>query len=258
MNSQIRKYSRDVFLRIFGSFARPAKGIYILNSHFASPQNPSFEKYCEFLFFLKKNCELIRIEDAVSLIDQRIVSKECSLSFTFDDGFEECYSIIAPALEEFKTNAAFFINGNFLNGDLKYREYFTNIVTESPGKLPMSWAQVVDLSERGHVIGSHTLDHINMNSKDYDQIDYQLKANKQLIEENTNRPCDYFAYPFGQLDHINEDTLHLAQKYHQVIFSAANYKKYYSFSGKVLNRRHIESWWPESHIHYFLSATRKY
>jgi Predicted xylanase/chitin deacetylase len=258
MKNLIRYYLRDIYLRIAGSFSNPTSGIYILNSHFVSPVEPCYEKYCEFLGFLRRNCDFIRIEDAVNIIKNKEISKDCLLSFTFDDGFEECHSIIAPALEEFKTNAAFFINANFINGDTEYKENFTNRILETPGKTPMNWKQIKDLQKRGHIIGSHTLDHVNMNSKNYELINLQLSENKRQIEYYTNHPCEFFAYPFGELKHINNDTLKLAEKYHKVIFSATNYKKYFSFNGRVLNRRHIESWWPQSYINYFLSAKRKY
>jgi peptidoglycan/xylan/chitin deacetylase (PgdA/CDA1 family) len=180
------------------------------------------------------------------------------VSFTYDDGFEECHSIIAPALEEFKINAAFFINGGFVNGDDNYKENFTRNIVKVEGKKSMSWLQIKFLHDRGHIIGSHTLDHVNMNSTNYKLIDFQLSKNKQLIEECTTHPCDFFAYPFGQFKHINNETLRLAEKYHKYIFSGIDCRNYYSFNRRVINRRHIESEWPRSYIKYFLSTTKTY
>ena len=200
----------------------------------------------------------MRIEDSVEQIKRKTFTTDCLVSLTYDDGFEECYSVIAPALEEFKTNAAFFVNGNFIGGNEKYKEDFTKNIVKSPGKLAMNWPQIIDLHNRGFIIGSHTLDHVNMNSRNYILIDKQLGENKRLIEVNTNHPCEYFAYPFGQFRYINNETLRMAEKYHKFIFSGTNYKKYFSFNGRVLNRRHMESWWPKSHIRYFLSAKMEY
>jgi len=258
MKNPVRYFFRDIYLRIFGSFANPLKGIYILNSHFVSPDNPSYEVYCEFLSFLSENCEMVKIEQAVELIQNRKIVNSCYLAFTYDDGFEECHSIIARALEEFGTNGAFFVNANFITGDEKYRDDFAALVLEAPGKPPMTKNQIQDLHKRGHIIGSHTLDHVNMNSHDYELIDWQLAENKRQIENWTGHLCEYFAYPCGPLNYINNETLKIAEKYHKVIFSAANNRKYHSFNGRVLNRRHIESWWPHSHINYFLSVKRRY
>jgi len=200
----------------------------------------------------------VRIEDSVEQIKRKITITDCLVSLTYDDGFEECYSIIAPALEEFKTNGAFFINGGFVNGDDNYKENFTRYTVKVMGKKPMTWQQIKQLHIRGHIIGSHTLDHLNMNSTNYKLIDFQIKKNKQLIEECTNKPCDYFAFPFGQFRHINNETLRLSEKYHKYIFSATDYRNYYSFNGRVINRRHLESEWPRPHIKYFLSSTLTY
>jgi peptidoglycan/xylan/chitin deacetylase (PgdA/CDA1 family) len=200
----------------------------------------------------------VRVEDAVNQIEQKRITKDCLVSFTYDDGFEECHSIIAPALEEFKINAAFFINGGFIGGNEKYKENFTENIVKVSGKKPLSWSNVKNLHQRGHIIGSHTLDHVNMNSTDYEYIDFQISKNKQLIEECISDICEYFAFPFGQFRHINNETLSQAEKYHKYIFSGTDYKNYYSFNNRVINRRHIESDWPRSHIKYFLSTKKSF
>lgn len=258
MSNLIRYYSRDIFLRIFGSFSRFTPGVFILNSHFVSRVYPDYEMFSEFLEFLKKHCEFVRIEESIVHIENKIDTADCLVSFTYDDGFKECHSIIAPALEEFNTNAAFFISGGFINGNDCYRENFSNNILKVKDKTPMSWSEIKDLNDRGHIIGSHTLNHINMNCSDYKLIDFQLRENKRLIESCTSCPCEYFAFPFGEFNHINNETLTLAEKYHKYIFSGTNYRNYYSFENRVFNRRHIESDWPKSHIKYFLSIKRKY
>lgn len=262
MNSikSIRHFSRNTYLSIFGSFKKPNKGVYILNSHNVSIYNRSKELFNEFLTFLNKYCELISIVDAVELIKHKQIGNNCQIAFTFDDGYKDCYEVFAPALESFKVNAAFFINGGFVNSipNLPEAVAFAENNLKSTFREPMSWDEIIELSNRGHIIGSHTLDHIDMNTNNLEVIDFQLRKNKELIEHYTNKPCEYFAIPFGQLKHINEKTLELAEKYHKYIFSGTDHKNYFSFNGRVLNRRHIEIFWPISHIRYFLSNKRKY
>ena len=45
---------------------------------------------------------------------------------------------------------------------------------------------------------------------------------------------------------------------HQYVFAQSVYKKYFSFDGKVINRRHFEPFWPISHMYYFLGCNKKY
>jgi len=258
VNNILKPFFREIFLKTAGSFSKPARGIHILNSHFATRFEPNYEVFCEFLQYLHIHCEFIKIEDSIDMIKHNQNTKDSLVSFTFDDGFEECYSIIAPALEEFNTNAAFFINGNFIDGNSEYILNFTNNIIKTPGKLPMNFVQIKDLHRRGHIIGSHTLDHVNMNSHNLELIEFQIVENKRLIENWTNYSCEFFAFPYGQFKHINNDSLGLVEKYHKYIFSATNYKKYYSFNGRVINRRHMESEWPKPYINYFLSKTKEY
>lgn len=254
----IRNFFRYLFLTVAGSISKPKAGIHIISSHFVSRTEPNYELFCDFLKFLKSFGDLVRFEETVDLITRKISPTNCLLSLTFDDGFEELFSIIAPALEEFNTNGAFYINGGFINGDDNYKKDFTSNTVKVFGKEPLTWLQIKSLNERGHIIGSHTLDHVDMNNKNNHYIDFQLRKNKQLIEKWTNKPCDYFAFPFGQLIHINNDTLKLAEKYHKYIFSATNNRYYFSVNDRIINRRHLESEWPRSHIKYFLSKSIKY
>ncbi|GAF74481.1 unnamed protein product, partial [marine sediment metagenome] len=195
-------------------------------SHLASQRKSNFELYCEFLKFLNQYCDFVRIEDSVEQINSKKVITDCLVSFTVDDGFEECFSIIAPALEKYGTNAAFFVNGGNVNKSEKdiEKSIVNNIMVNA--KTIMNWSEISNLHKRGHIIGSHTLDHVNMNSSNHELIDIQLLDNKCLIEEHINHPCEFFAYPYGQFKHINKETLSLAEKYHKYVFSATDYINY--------------------------------
>jgi peptidoglycan/xylan/chitin deacetylase (PgdA/CDA1 family) len=61
----------------------------------------------------------------------------------------------------------------------------------------MSSQQVRQLSDEGHVIGSHTWDHMNI--KKITNTDWAIQIDKPLkqLEEITGKPVKYFAYPFG-------------------------------------------------------------
>lgn len=48
------------------------------------------------------------------IINQEPVDR-CTIAFTFDDGWRDCYTQIAPQLEKYGINAAFFINPNFVD-----------------------------------------------------------------------------------------------------------------------------------------------
>ncbi len=234
----------------------PKPGIHILNGHFLSLNDKAESTIFKNLLFklLSKEVKLIDFENAIERIEKNDIPKhECLVAFTFDDGFEECYTKIKPVLDEHNIKAGFFINPNFINGDKSYQENFKNNIVYTY-KSPMSWDQVKDLLKEGHIIGSHTMDHHNMNSNDKDFLDYQISESKLYLEEKLSYNCDYFAFPFGTLKHISQKGIDLAKQNYKYIFSQSNYKNYYSFGNKVINRRHFECDWPYKHVLYFLKS----
>jgi peptidoglycan/xylan/chitin deacetylase (PgdA/CDA1 family) len=73
--------------------------------------------------------------------------KWAAISFTYDDGLLEHYTMVAPELEKRGFRGSFWIIGNMV-GVEKHRN--------GPR---MSWAQVREMSKRGHDMGSHTWSH---------------------------------------------------------------------------------------------------
>ena len=99
---------------------------------------------------------------------------------TFDDSRLEHYTIAAAEMKKYGFKGVFFI----MTVSLDRPNYMTS-------------AQVKELSDAGHVIGSHTWDHHNVKKYiDQDWVRQIEKPSKQL-EKITGRPVKYFAYPFG-------------------------------------------------------------
>lgn len=67
------------------------------------------------------------------------------VAFTFDDGFEEHYNLVAPILEKYG-----------------FRGTFNVIVDRVGSKGYMTWDQLRDLNRRGHAIENHTMSHPNL------------------------------------------------------------------------------------------------
>lgn len=256
----MRDWLRKNCLDCLGLFSRPAKGIHILNGHMLNrgPADPSSAvSFYRQLKQLQKQVRFIPIEEAVQLILNKCQPCDPLVAFTFDDGFEECYSALAPVLEDFGVNAAFFINPNFVEGDENYIAHFTQQIVRTPGKRPMKWDEIEELHRRGHIIGAHTMDHYNINTQDRKVLEYQIGKCKSVIEDRLSVPCEYFAFPYGRLEHANAEAIAIACRYYQYIFSQSDYKHYFSFGGRVINRRHFEPFWPVPHLSYFLSCKKK-
>lgn len=257
--SNLRMFLRNFALDIISFNAKPAAGIHILNGHtICRSGNPSEDIFRAQLKKLNRVSTFIKVEDAVELICKREKTNDTLIAFTFDDGFDECSTIIAPTLEEFNTNGLFFINPNFVEGDKEYINNFTNNIVMTPGKNPMRWDDILKIQKTGHIIGAHTMDHYMINSNDISELESQIGNCKGIIESKLGVPCEYFAFPYGKLEHANQASIDIATKYYKYVFSQSDYKNYFSYDGRVINRRHFEPFWPVRHVKYFISHQKKY
>ena len=102
------------------------------------------------------------------------------IMLTFDDTKLDQYTSALPEMNKYGFKGVFFI------------------MTVSLGKPNyMSKAQVKDLSDAGHVIGSHTYDHQNVKKYKDEDWETQLEKPSKTLQEITQKEVKYFAYPFG-------------------------------------------------------------
>lgn len=102
------------------------------------------------------------------------------IMLTFDDTDLDQYTVALPEMNKYGFKGVFFV------------------MTVSIGRPNyMTKAQIRDLSDKGHSIGSHTWDHHNV--KQYQGQDWvtQIEKPSKTLETITGKPISYFAYPFG-------------------------------------------------------------
>ncbi len=105
---------------------------------------------------------------------------EKAIMISFDDADLSQFDVAKPVLDQYGFKAVFFI---------------MTVVLNKPGY--MKREHVKQLSDEGHVIGSHTWDHMNV--KKFTEQDWAIQVDKpsRQLSEITGRPIEYFAYPFG-------------------------------------------------------------
>ena len=102
------------------------------------------------------------------------------IMLTFDDTKLDQWTVAVPELKKYGFKAVFFI------------------MTVSLGRPNyLSKVQVKQMSDAGHVIGSHTYDHQNV--KKYQGQDWvtQIEKPTKTLQEVIGKDIKYFAYPFG-------------------------------------------------------------
>ncbi|MBQ2754228.1 MAG: polysaccharide deacetylase family protein [Clostridia bacterium] len=120
-----------------------------------------------------------------------------SVLITFDDGYTNNYTYLFPILKELDMKATIFV--------------VASSVGQTPGEYPhFSWEQAREMEESGLVdIQSHTYSHCDLTSLTPEQVRYELRMSRYLIEKNLNKKCHYLAYPFG---FYNDTVLKISQE----------------------------------------------
>ena len=109
--------------------------------------------------------------------------RTAAISYTFDDGLLEHYTLVFPKLKELGLKSTFCIIGSKVGKDQK-------------GTPCMTWAQLKEMAECGQEITNHGYRHLSMEKlSDPETLRYEVQHNDTLIYENTGVfPRTYF-YP---------------------------------------------------------------
>jgi peptidoglycan/xylan/chitin deacetylase (PgdA/CDA1 family) len=188
------------------------------------------EQFREQLEWVSRHFTITTLEGFAKLWDEESGSDPgCKppILFTFDDGRESNYSVAAPLLESFGGRGVFFVVPAFAecgSGDaLSF--YRSRINPDSkPGDeewqdwRPMNPAQVADLAERGHAIGSHTLTHERLVGLSSDRLESEIGDSARKLASWIRRPVDAFAWTFD-CDAIDANAWKTIRRYHRFCFS---------------------------------------
>ena len=256
MRNLIRKY----ILNLISTYSQPSNYVHILNGHFVDELNNENSLF-DFEKFIKKiivKYDVINLDEAIILIKNKIFINKPKIVLTFDDGFEECYTIITPILNKYNLKATFFINPKSINCDIETSEFINNNLKVNLNKKFMTWDNIKKISDDGHIVGSHTYSHLILNNLNKDILEREIVLSKRIIEEKLNIVCKYFAYPFGNDNYFDSNAFNLANSIYDYTFTSGNYSTYFFKLNNVLTRRHFEPNWNFKHILYFTSFKRKY
>lgn len=101
---------------------------------------------------------------------------------TFDDGWENQYKYGFPLLKKYNMVATFYVYTKPIDANNKHY---------------LSWDQVIEMSNSGMIIGSHTLSHPLMKHSTPIDIRKEIFGSKKVLEDELKKPVLHFAQPFG-------------------------------------------------------------
>ena len=64
----------------------------------------------------------------------------------------------------------------------------------------MSWEQITELANEGFEIGSHSVSHSLLTQCTAEELAYEVRTSKSILEERLSRPVPSFCYPDGDHD----------------------------------------------------------
>ena len=147
-----------------------------------------------------------------------------TISITFDDGYTDALTVIAPILCTRQIPFHVFVSAARMNGsDRKY----------------LSPAQVVELSNMpGVSIGAHGATHRSLTSLSSSELAAELRASKVDLETVLQKPVTTMSYPFGHVDESVRKAAHDAG----FTFAATSKCGFNEASSDPLLQRRIDMW----------------
>ena len=192
--------------------------------------------------YLANECNVISLDEVAACLSSQGRMPERAVAITFDDGFRDNYEVAAPILEDCGLRATFYVSTSSLEGRplwivrLRYwsvagqkpreeflkasrlcasssecrREAFlatldaANTVQDN---FTMSWEQAKELVDRGHIIGSHTVNHPNLTRIADKELACETENSKSILEQRLGVAIHHFSHPNPILEpHWNNNT----------------------------------------------------
>ena len=127
------------------------------------------------------------VEDVTVHIAKYKDDKECAISYTYDDGLKEHYTLVAPQMEKHGFRGTFWVNAVSVNPD--------NEQVRDTGRV--SWPELKEMAINGHEISNHGWSHANLTKISLDEVKLEIEKNDSIILANVGIPSQTFCYPYN-------------------------------------------------------------
>jgi peptidoglycan/xylan/chitin deacetylase (PgdA/CDA1 family) len=112
---------------------------------------------------------------------------------TFDDGYEDNYTLLFPVLKKYGFKAVIYLVTRIDHNAWGVKE-------GEPRVNMMNADMVKEMTDYGIEMGGHTRNHVNLLKCGAEQRRDEIKGSKEDIEKLTGKKVISFAYPFGGID----------------------------------------------------------
>jgi peptidoglycan/xylan/chitin deacetylase (PgdA/CDA1 family) len=109
--------------------------------------------------------------------------KTCAISYTFDDGLKEHYTLVFPKFKQLGFNGTFWINGNTINQGEQ------GLQADKPRT---TWVELQEMAAQGQEISNHGWSHRSLPRISTEEVRVEIDRNDSIIEAKIgSRPVTY-------------------------------------------------------------------
>lgn len=143
-------------------------------------------------YLADKGHHAITFKDIYALWDKNIPLPPNPVLITFDDGYLNNYEKAFPILRDFGFRATLFVVVQTVGWDNRWHD------PKSETRINMvSWTQLKELQKAGWEIGSHTMNHPNLQKIELKDVKIEMEKSRSIITEFLEEAPNTFAYPYG-------------------------------------------------------------
>lgn len=157
-------------------------------------------------------------------------AEDNSVVLTFDDGYKDMLTTVAPELESRGWSATVFLACRLTDQEK---------APFAPWARLLSWSEADELRRAGWEIGSHTLTHPDLCLLGAEELEREVADSRSEIEQRLGCPVVSFAAPFGA---VNQQVVDCIGKHYEVAVSTR-----LEVAGKESDRLNL----PRLEIYYF-------
>lgn len=150
--------------------------------------NTSHDIFVEHMRFLyDNNYSVTPLQDIKKYFESgEKITNKC-IVITFDDGYYNFYTKAFPILQKYGFSSTVFLPTVFIK----------NKRLKSKKKQTLIWSEVRELHKNGVKFGSHTVTHPQLKFLKKENIEYEIRHSKEVIEDKLGESIDSFSYPFA-------------------------------------------------------------
>ena len=159
------------------------------------------KKFGEQLSHLKKNgFKTITFFDVSKALQGDKTLSEKNIILTFDDGYEDNYTIAFPLLRKHDSTAVIFlVTGHGSN--------HWDVNKNEPDAPLLAKEQIKEMYNFGIEFGAHTLSHANLTEISHNQLLKEIYNSKIYISKELQIPVISFAYPYGECNKTTKEAV---------------------------------------------------